>query len=349
MSRGRLQEKLLAWYDASRRNLPWRENISPYRTWISEIMLQQTTVAAVVPSYERFLRLFPDVRTLAAASEEQVLRAWAGLGYYSRARNLHRAARKVAAEREGVFPETFEEVLALPGVGRYTAGAILSIAFGKPYPVLDGNVARVFARLFGLREDVKKPATIKALWQKAEGLLDRRRPGDWNQALMELGATICLPENPRCGACPLFSDCLARKKGLQDKLPVMPKRRDFIELNWTCLWVEKDGKVLLWKRSPRERFLKNHWGLPEQRHLRAEAGALLKKARHTITHHKIAVSVHAARPPARLPAAAAWVKRDRLREKLVSSLWLKCLPDSPRGESEIYPAATGLQRSIRRR
>jgi A/G-specific adenine glycosylase len=345
VSRASLQNRLLSWYRASKRDLPWRKDVSPYRTWVSEIMLQQTTVAAVIPSYERFLKLFPGVKALAAAHEEKVLRAWAGLGYYSRARNLHKAARRIAGERGGIFPDTFEEVLDLPGVGRYTAGAILSIAFKKPYPVLDGNVMRVFSRLFGLRGDIKKPATVKALWEKAESLLERSSPGDWNQALMELGATVCLPEGPRCGQCPLSADCVARKKGLQEELPVTPKRRDFVALSWTCLWIEKDGKVLLWKRSQDERFLKGLWGFPEDRHLETEPGGLVKKASHTITHHKITISMRRAAPPLVLPSAAAWVSRGRVEEKLVSSLWRKCLPDSPRGELGIDPVVRRLQRS----
>jgi A/G-specific adenine glycosylase len=310
---------LLAWYDARKRDMPWRRDPTPYKTWVSEIMLQQTTVAAVTPKFLKFLERFPDAASLAASSEEEVLRAWAGLGYYSRARNLRKAAQKIVAR--GAFPSDYESVLDLPGVGRYTAGAILSIAFGKPYPLVDGNVARVFARLFALRDDVKSPV----YWERAERLIHAARPGDWNQALMELGATVCQPESPRCGECPAASLCEARKRGLQDELPVMAARRAPVDLSWTCLWIEEGGKVLLWKRGEDERFLRGHWGLPEKRHLGVRAGETLKTVRHTITHHRITVEVRRARPPAALPSGAQWVERGEVRTRLVSSLFLKSL------------------------
>lgn len=318
-----MKRALLAWYDRVKRDMPWRREVSAYRTWISEIMLQQTTVATVTPYFGRFLDRFPTIQSLAAAPEEDVLKMWAGLGYYSRARNLRRAAQKIVAEHGGRFPDSYEAVLDLPGIGRYTAGAILSIAFGKPYPVLDGNVIRVFSRLFAIEDDVKKTATVKALWARAEELVDRERPGDWNQALMELGATVCAPESPRCGGCPLARYCEARKRGLQERLPATPARREPIDLSWTCLWIERDGRVLLWKRSDDERFLRGHWSLPEARHLPVPAGERLKTVRHTITHHRITLDVRRAQAPARLPSGAEWVERSRVRERLVSSLWLK--------------------------
>lgn len=321
-----LQRALLAWYDLNKRAMPWRDRVTPYRTWVSEIMLQQTTVATVTPKYERFIARFPDIQTLASASEDAVLEMWAGLGYYSRARNLRKAAQKIVAEHGGVFPGDFDSILDLPGVGRYTAGAITSIAFGKPYPVLDGNVARVFARWFALEDDVKAPSTQKALWAKAEELMDRSRPGDWNQALMELGATVCLPEAPRCGACPVADRCEARKRGIQDALPNTGKKKEPVDLSWTCLWIEDAGRVLLWRRAEDERFLRGHWALPEARHLRgAKAGPLLKTVRHTITHHRITLEVRRAAAPRALPAGAEWVEAGRLKERLVSSLWLKSL------------------------
>ena len=289
-------------------------------------MLQQTTVAAVVPYYERFLKRFPDITALAKAPEEAVLASWAGLGYYSRARNLRKAAQAVVAEHGGKFPSDMDAVLDLPGIGRYTAGAILSISFDQRVPLLDGNVMRVFSRLKASRDDIKDAATQKKLWAIAESLVDAERPGDWNQALMELGATVCLPETPRCGDCPLQGECQAFAQGIQEELPVVAKRRAFIELAWTCLWIERGGRILLWKRSQKERFLKGLWGLPESRHLKAAPGALVKKARHTITHHKIAVEVRQAEAPARLPEEASWSTQKQLEERLVSSLWLKlCL------------------------
>ena len=215
---------LLAWYDAEKRAMPWRLSTDPYRVWVSEIMLQQTTVSTVIPYYGRFLKRFPDVAALAGADEDEVLRLWAGLGYYSRARNLHRAAQAVVSEHGGRLPGTLAGLRSLPGVGRYTAAAVASIAFGLPAELVDGNVIRVYARLFALRGDPKSPALQAKVWALAAEHLDHRRPGDWNQALMELGATVCSPVGPECGRCPLAEDCLARRRGLQDSIP-LPARR----------------------------------------------------------------------------------------------------------------------------
>ncbi|MBI4385997.1 MAG: A/G-specific adenine glycosylase [Elusimicrobia bacterium] len=321
-----LRRKLLGWYRLRRRRLPWRERPSPYRTWVSEIMLQQTQVSTVLPYYARFLRRFPDVRALADAPGEEVLRFWAGLGYYSRARNLHRAARIVARERGGRFPDSLGEALALPGIGRYTAGAILSIAFGKPFPVLDGNVARALSRLFAVRGNARTGPVRKRLWTLAERLLDKKRPGDWNQALMELGALLCVPESPRCGNCPVSAHCAAFKRNLQDRLPETGPKRAPVPLAWTCLRIEKDGKVLLHKRPESERFLPGHWGLPEARHAGRNGipGETLGTVRHGITHHKIAMEVRRASPPREgLPPNCRWVRKRELGRYLVSSLWLK--------------------------
>ncbi|MBI4376222.1 MAG: A/G-specific adenine glycosylase [Elusimicrobia bacterium] len=319
------RKRLLDWYRRSRRELPWRKSVSPYRTWVSEIMLQQTTVATVLPYYERFLERFPDIASLAQAPQEDVLRLWAGLGYYSRARNLQEAARRVLEEHGGKLPDDYEGLIALPGIGRYTAGAILSIAFGKPYPVLDGNVARVLSRFYGLRGNVKAEPLLGGLWDRARALLPESAPGDWNQALMELGATICAPESPRCAACPLESSCQARAQDAQDVIPETGSRRPFKDLKWTCLWIEKEDRVLLWRRCDSERFLKGHWGLPEKRHMRAQSLDKLKSVTHTITHHRISVDVFRARPPQSLPEQARWVRRGKLEDYLVSSLWLKCV------------------------
>jgi A/G-specific adenine glycosylase len=307
--------------------MPWRRNVSPYRTWISEIMLQQTTVAAVTPKYERFIKAFPDARALAAASEDAVLKQWAGLGYYSRARNLRRAAIEVETKHGGNFPSGFDDVLALPGIGRYTAGAILSIAFEKPYAVVDGNVIRVFSRLFGLRGRLKDPAFAKEIWARATPLVPKAAPGDWNQALMELGATVCTPDSPSCGACPVSKFCVAFKKGIQDELPLPEKRREPTPVNWTCLWIEKDGKILLWKRSEKERLLKNLWGLPEESRLPAVRVKKRGAVSHTITHHALSVALFEAvlDDGAALPPEAKWVPRGKIRDYLVSSLWLKFL------------------------
>jgi len=193
-----IRRALLDWYRANRRDLPWRRTRDPYAIWISETMLQQTRVETVIPYYERFLERFPDVAALADAESDDVLGAWAGLGYYSRARNLQAAARQIAERHGGRVPDDVEALRALPGIGRYTAGALASIAFDRPEPIVDGNVARVLARVKGIREDVKQPAVVKRLWEEAARLARGPAPGDLNQALMELGATVCVPGEPRC-------------------------------------------------------------------------------------------------------------------------------------------------------
>jgi A/G-specific adenine glycosylase len=210
---------LLAWFAKHKRELPWRADADAYRIWVSEIMLQQTRVAAVIPYYERFLERFPSIAALAEAPEEEVLRYWSGLGYYSRARNLQRAAQEIVARHEGIFPASAKDVLALPGIGAYTAGAIGSIAFGQKMAVLDGNVARVIARLFAVRGDLRTGDRWRGLQVRADGLLDGHAPGDWNQAMMELGATVCTPRAPQCLLCPAGQFCEARKQGSQEEIP----------------------------------------------------------------------------------------------------------------------------------
>ena len=200
----KLRRTLLRWYDGSKRDLPWRSNADPYGVWVSEIMLQQTRVAAVLDHYARFMKRFPTIQTLAAAREPSVLAVWSGLGYYHRARRMHQAAKMIVRARDGKFPRTAEEWRTLPGIGRYTAAAIASIAFGEAVASVDGNVERVLGRVFGSAQ------SREAAWQQAETLLDRYRPGDFNQAMMELGATVCTPRTPRCPLCPLNAWCESR-------------------------------------------------------------------------------------------------------------------------------------------
>jgi A/G-specific adenine glycosylase len=219
------QRRLLGWFRKHSRDLPLRASRDPYRVWVAEIMLQQTRIAAVMPYYERFLQHFPDVRSLADAREEKVLQLWSGLGYYSRARNLHRATKEVVARHGGDFPGTLEETLALPGIGSYTAAAVLSIAKDVPLSVLDGNVARVLARLCAIRGDLRAPRRWRQLQKIAEKLLAQKAPGDWNQALMELGETICTPQTPRCEVCPVSRWCRAYSLGLTREIPAPRKRR----------------------------------------------------------------------------------------------------------------------------
>jgi len=219
------RRQLLAWFRQYQRDLPWRRSNDPYRIWLSEIMLQQTRVTAVIPYYERFIERFPDIHALASAPQEEVLRLWSGLGYYSRARNLHRAAQEIVAKHGGLFPRGEKDALELPGIGRYTAAAILSIAYGAKHAVLDGNVARVLARLFAVQGDLRDAKLWQSLQESADALLDPKSPGDWNQAMMELGATLCTPQSPQCLLCPVTQFCEARKLGLADSLPARRKKR----------------------------------------------------------------------------------------------------------------------------
>ncbi|HSA59378.1 MAG TPA: A/G-specific adenine glycosylase [bacterium] len=250
------QSKLLAWYRKNRRDLPWRRTKDPYAIWVSEIMLQQTTVEAVIPYYERFLKRFPTVKALAAGSEEDVLRLWSGLGYYSRARNLHRAAGMIVE-----LPGSVEELMKLPGIGRYTAGAIASIAFGRKAPIVDGNVIRVLSRIFAIREDPKSSAGQKVFWGMAQQILPHKHCGDFNQAVMELGATVCSPENPSCLSCPVSTDCLARKKGRPEEFPKGKKRTEYRDVLMVAAVVRKEGRILFVRR-PQQGLLRGMWELP---------------------------------------------------------------------------------------
>ncbi len=241
-----IRRNLLEWFHKFQRDLPWRRNKDPYRIWLSEIMLQQTRVAAVIPFYERFLENFPTIRALAAAPEAEVLRLWAGLGYYSRARNLQSAAKKIVAEHGGEFPRTAEQTLELPGIGSYTAAAILSIAFGERHAVLDGNVARVIARLDAVHGDLRESARWQALQTEADRLLDPGAPSDWNQAMMELGAMICTPKSPQCLLCPVAESCRARQLGLTEVIPEKRKKRATEEVELAAaVFIDKRGQTLL--------------------------------------------------------------------------------------------------------
>ena len=301
--------RLLSWYRRHRRDLPWRHTRDPYRIWVSEVMLQQTTVRAVRPYYERFLERFPHPAALAAAPEDDVLAAWSGLGYYHRARNLQRGARHLVARHGGGFPRTLEAALAVPGVGLYTASAVLSIAYNLPLPVVDGNVRRVLARVLALRgPEWRKDGPY---YNCAEELLDREAPGDWNQAVMELGATVCLPRRPACPACPLRRHCRAFATGQQEELPEARARRPPVAVTVAAALVEQDGRVLLVRRSE-GRLMGRMWEVPQtslesaglrdlarelrERHgLEVTPGALLTRARHAITFRRIRVEAYTAR------------------------------------------------------
>jgi A/G-specific adenine glycosylase len=240
------RKELLGWFRQFQRDLPWRRTRDPYRIWLSEIMLQQTRVAAAIPYYERFLQRFPDVQALAAAPQEEVLRLWSGLGYYSRALNLQKTAQQIVAKHGGQFPTRLDDALALPGIGNYTAAAILSIAFGEKLGVLDGNVARVLARFGAVHGDLRESQRWQELQETADRFLEPKSPGDWNQAMMELGATLCTPKSPQCLLCPVAQFCEGRRLGIAESLPEKRKTRGPVQVTLAAaVFADAKGQTLL--------------------------------------------------------------------------------------------------------
>jgi A/G-specific adenine glycosylase len=330
---------ILAWYDRHRRSLPWRappgKRADPYRVWLSEIMLQQTTVVTVGPYFRDFLARWPTVQDLARAELDAVLHAWQGLGYYARARNLHKCARVVSADRGGRFPDTEDELLSLPGVGPYTAAAIAAIAFGRRATVMDGNVERVMARLHAV--ETALPAAKPELRKLAAALTPARRPGDYAQAVMDLGATVCVPRQPRCGACPWQDRCIGRKNGIAESLPRKSPKAARPRKHAVVFWLFRpDGSILL-QRRPEEGLLGGLMEVPSTP-WRAEpwtAGEAIKSApakaqwrslggvvRHGFTHFEIEMTVMAgqARPPA---PKGVWSQVDRLSDHALPTLMKK--------------------------
>jgi A/G-specific adenine glycosylase len=329
---GAMQAALLAWYAQHRRPLPWRRNRDPYRIWVSEIMLQQTRVAAVLEHYGKFLRAFPSLEALALAPVEQVLARWSGLGYYRRARRLHQAAQVIVRERAGRIPRTAEELRKLPGVGRYTAAAIASIAFGAPDAVVDGNVERVLGRLEG------KPHSGASAWKRAQGLLALRNPGDWNQAMMELGATLCTPQNPQCGLCPLRAWCLSQSCQMRaDVGPVRapgaaerrtrPARK---RVQSAHNWIARGDRLYLVQRAADAAKMAGMWELPECVAARKASPDTIELCvlRHSITDTDYAVRVlrlGAKALSAEQRRAGRWVKREDLFDLPLTGLTRKVL------------------------
>jgi A/G-specific adenine glycosylase len=300
-----LRHALLDWYEKNQRELPWRRDGDPYRVWVSEIMLQQTRVAAVLDHYARFLRRFPTVQALAAARGPSVLATWSGLGYYHRARRMHQAAKIIVRQRQGEFPRTAEEWSELPGIGRYTAAAVASIAFGEAVAAVDGNVERVLGRVFG------RDAGRKHAWHHAEELLDRRRPGDFNQAMMELGATICTPRAPQCALCPLNAWCKSR--GAEDQLPQTPRKRKQL-----CYALARRGRaVLLVRRPPTASLMAGMWELPAIPATGCNGSMQVLRLRHSITDtdYDVRVMATSAGNVLRLGDEARWLA-PRLWERL---------------------------------
>jgi A/G-specific adenine glycosylase len=366
--------RLVEWYRAHRRDLPWRRTRDAYAIWVSEVMLQQTRVAVVVPYWERWMGRFPTAAALAEAPLDDVLASWSGLGYYGRARNLHAGAREVMARYGGVVPGDAAELRRLPGIGRYTSGAIASMAFGRREPVVDGNVARVLARVFAIEEDVKSTPAQKRLWQLAAELVPDDAPGDFNQALMELGATVCTPNGarptrsgrssrpmassdrpgPRCEACPVVGACAARAAGRERELPVVALRaadRDKPVLRTVAAWMERRGRVLLARRRP-EGLFGGLWELPQAASRPALARLLLEMgapariaagppvARHqqVLSHRRLAIVVVAATPAGRATAPRGAGGYDRAAWHARASLGTLGLAASSRAILRLLPS-----------
>ena len=319
---------LLGWYDLHRRDLPWRGIRDPYATWVSETMLQQTRVETVLGYYRRFMERFPSLADLAAAEEAEVLKLWEGLGYYSRARNLLRGARQVAAEYGGVLPADPEALRGIAGIGPYTAGAVASIAYGLPVPAVDGNVIRVVSRLRGIRENVGVPSVRRALEKETAALIPPERPGDFNQALMDLGSGVCVPGTPDCDRCPLAGLCDACAAGDADELPLLPRRQPPKEERYDLLILEDGaGRVLLCQRT--ERMLQGLWVFPMvpgehgaaalreevERRLGVRPAGLKKlgEAKHVFTHRVWRMRLWLARYKGEAPAGYLPADADTLR------------------------------------
>ncbi len=336
-----VSQGLLGWYRAHRRTLPWREEPTAYRVWVSEIMLQQTQVVTVIPYFERWMAAFPDVQTLADAPIDDVLALWSGLGYYRRAHMLHRAARVVVDHHDGALPDTLDGLLSLPGVGRYTAGAIASIAFNLPAPIVDGNVIRVLCRLEGIETDPREGATNKRLWSLAEALIPEGQARDFNQSMMELGALVCSPRNPDCQGCPVSKWCQALATDQVAKLPLKVKRKAKRPMALACAMVQQadTGRFLLVQRPDKGLFA-GLWEFPSveverlpsvtqgdrqvrgalaehltSMGLEVSLGASVSRLQHILTHIRLTVQPFEAtctKAPAQMGPTVRWVERDEL-------------------------------------
>jgi len=305
----RIQTRLLSWYSACQRQLPWRDNASPYGIWVSEVMLQQTRVKTVIPYYLRFMETYPTIHDLAREDLEKILKTWEGLGYYARARNLHKAAGIVVRDMDGKVPDEFTRFLSLPGVGDYIGSAVQSIAFGRAHAVVDGNVKRVLARLFCLETPINQNKAHKEFKTLATKLLETNDPGNFNQALMELGALVCAPQSPDCNNCPLAQDCMAFGRKKTDQFPMRIKKKKVPTHHIAVGIVRKDGRVLITRRKL-DGLLGGLWEFPggkveegesseqacireimEETNIQAEKAAFLTRIRHAYTHFKIEMDV----------------------------------------------------------
>ena len=308
------RRRVLSWYSKHARDLPWRKSTNPYRVWVSEVMLQQTQVETVKPYFQRFMKALPTVNHLAAANEQEVLRLWEGLGYYRRARGLHAAAQRIVTEHGGIFPRNIETLQTLPGIGRYTAGAIVSIAYDQRAPILEANTIRLFARLIGYRDDPTKSAGQKRLWHTAEEVLPRKEIARFNQALMEIGSLICRPNQPHCDACPVALLCVAKRTGAQDAIPKSAQKKVLTDLCEAAVVVRKNGHVLLRQCADDERWA-GLWDFPrfeiasegplfvqdelvakvqQQTGITIRPGNLLKTIKHGVTRYRITLDCYEA-------------------------------------------------------
>jgi A/G-specific adenine glycosylase len=351
-----LAPRLLHWFAQHRRELPWRHDRDPYRIWVSEAMLQQTQLATVVPYFERFVAAFPTIADLAAADEQEVLKRWEGLGYYRRARDLHQAAQQIVTEHDGEFPRDPAACQALPGIGRYMAGAVLSQAFDQRLPIVEANSKRVLCRLFGQEGDPQTGPVQRWLWQTAESLLPRKTVGAFNQALMELGALICTPKAPRCDKCPLVEQCVARRRGRQEQIPASPPAAQIVEVQEAAVVVRRGLNVLLVQRPKAGRWA-GMWEFP---HAELEDGETAPAAaariarqlsgieigpaqplgniRHNVTRFRITMACFAARRRSgafrsEFYAQARWLRPDQLGDFPVSRPQ-RILADQIRAELE---------------
>ena len=305
-----VQHRLLQWFRKQGRDLPWRRNRNAYRIWISEIMLQQTQVDTVIPYYRRFLQAFPTVEVLAKADLSNVLKIWEGLGYYSRARHLHQAAKRIVGQFNGRIPDRLNDLLSLPGIGRYTAGAILSIAHNKEAPILDGNVKRVLSRVYAISTPLRDPKAENVLWTLSESLIPKGHAGSFNEALMDLGATVCTPKKPSCSLCPLRNLCRAKAIGNPERYPTKAKKKKIPHVNGVSAVIERDGKVLLHQRPP-SGFSGGLWEFPnwrvqgqknpsrslvkwvkDEKHLRVTVKGRIGIFEQTYSHFKLTLQVY---------------------------------------------------------
>lgn len=344
-----LRRALLKWYRANKRDLPWRRSREPYHVWLSEIVLQQTRVDQGTPYFERIIHAFPTVHDLAHASEEQVLKLWEGLGYYRRARLLHQAAKHIVHNLNGRFPDTAGAWMDIPGVGRYTAGAIASIAYDEPAPILDGNVKRVLARLLDLELDIDQAAALDILWDTAARLVRGRHPGDFNQAMMEFGARVCTPKAPQCGTCPVSPYCAAYAAGTQALRPVKRAKQPVPHKEIVVAVIKRNDKYLLGKRPP-DGLLGGLWEFPggkvkpgesheqairrevqEELGIDVAVGGLIACVRHAYSHFKVTLNVYRCTPLPGKPKPHAhtelkWVPKSDLANYAFPKANLKFLP-----------------------